>query len=62
MDMTIKKLLATNECTPMRPVSIAMQCQVHWVKGVQGFTRCHWTPRPGKYLHCIAPADTGAAY
>jgi hypothetical protein len=28
------------------------------MEGVQGFTRSHWTPTLGEYLHHIAPVAT----
>ncbi len=41
---------------------VPVQCRVHCpVKGVQGFTRSHWTPPSGKYLLCIIPADIRVA-
>jgi hypothetical protein len=39
-----------------------VQCRIHCpVKGVQGFTRSHWTPPSGKYLLRIIPADDRVA-
>ncbi len=53
-----------NECTSIvghfdghdnAPVQFWVQCPM---QHVQGYLRSHWTPPLGKYLPCIAPADS----
>jgi hypothetical protein len=61
--MTMAKLLMTIECT-LSAIHFdghggpPVQYEVHFpMQHVQGYSRSHWTPPSGNYLHHIAPAD-----
>jgi hypothetical protein len=62
-----KKAVAPNKftssagCFDVRRGSALEQYRRHCpMRHVQGYSRSHWTPAPGNYLLCIAPAATRA--
>jgi hypothetical protein len=59
-----KRAALTNKCTSVMGHfdghdNGPIQCWAHRpIQQVYGYSRCHWTPPLGKYLHRIAPAAT----